>query len=174
MGFPWRWCQIGVPSSLWAYGMHSAGPLGRDCVSLQDTIHRLMDKEMKQPAPGSNTKMLGRRRHGILEQTPPKSTITHRPNRTTHTEYPLQTTKWGLVWLATKKIPIWGEARKLAPRFIGPFPITKKINPITICLKLPTSMRIHPVFHVSQVKPHTSPLQPPKCSTTTSPRTIDI
>ena len=37
---------------------------------------------------------------------------------------------------------------KLAPRRYGPFPINKKLSPVTYHLKLPTTMKIHPVFHV--------------------------
>ena len=37
---------------------------------------------------------------------------------------------------------------KLAPRRYGPFPITKKLSPVTYWLHLPAAMKIHPVFHV--------------------------
>ncbi|KAI2646204.1 Transposon Tf2-9 polyprotein [Labeo rohita] len=58
------------------------------------------------------------------------------------------------VWLSTKSIPLRSVSNKLAPKFIGPFPVTKIISPVAVRLKLPpVYRRIHPVFHVSKIKP---------------------
>ncbi|KAI7795640.1 hypothetical protein IRJ41_002072, partial [Triplophysa rosa] len=78
------------------------------------------------------------------------------------------------VWLSTSDLPLNIPARKLGPKFIGPFPITKIINPVTVRLKLPHSLkRVHPTFHVAKIKPVVrSPLQP-STSAPPPPRLIE-
>ncbi len=60
------------------------------------------------------------------------------------------------VWLSTENIPFCTETHKLSPRFISPFPVIEVINPSAVKLKLPNPMKIHPAFHVSQLKPVSS------------------
>ena len=51
--------------------------------------------------------------------------------------------------LQLKNAPV----RKLKRRFIGPFFINQRIGPVAYELKLPSTWKIHPVFHTSLLRP---------------------
>ena len=57
------------------------------------------------------------------------------------------------VWLLAWDLSLPTFSRKLAPRYVGPYVVEKVINPSALRLLLPPSLKVHPVFHVSQVKP---------------------
>lgn len=57
------------------------------------------------------------------------------------------------VWLSAKNLRLKVPSKKLAPRFVGPYPVAKTVGPAAVRLHLPRSLHIHPTFHVSQVKP---------------------
>ena len=69
------------------------------------------------------------------------------------------------VLLSTKNITLKHPGtRKLLPRWIGPFTILGRVGKLACRLDLPESMnRIHPVFHVSKLKPYKASgrVQPP-------------
>jgi hypothetical protein len=53
------------------------------------------------------------------------------------------------VLLSTKNLTLrMVGSSKLMPKYIGPFPVVKKVNPVAYELDLPACMKIHNVFHV--------------------------
>uniref|UniRef100_A0A670KDA0 Gypsy retrotransposon integrase-like protein 1 n=1 Tax=Podarcis muralis TaxID=64176 RepID=A0A670KDA0_PODMU len=58
------------------------------------------------------------------------------------------------VWLSTQGLPLKGGCKKLQPRWLGPFEVMQQVNPVAFKLKLPDSMKIHPVFHRSLLTPY--------------------
>jgi hypothetical protein len=53
----------------------------------------------------------------------------------------------------TKGVKRFGVKGKLAPRYIGPFPILEKCRNVAYKLELPPSLvGVHDIFHVSQMK----------------------
>ncbi|XP_068508006.1 uncharacterized protein tctn1 isoform X2 [Syngnathus scovelli] len=77
------------------------------------------------------------------------------------------------VWLSTKDLPHRGDSRKLAPRFVGPFPIAKVVHPAAVRLRLPRSLAVHPTFHVGKVKPVVDSPLVPDPAPPPPPRTVD-
>jgi hypothetical protein len=63
------------------------------------------------------------------------------------------------VFLSTKNISLRrtgdkGSTHKLMPKYIGPFPIVHVVGRGAYALKLPEHLKIHPIFHVSLLKPY--------------------
>lgn len=58
-----------------------------------------------------------------------------------------------LVWLDARNIRTLRPQKKLDWKNLGPFPIKQVVSPYAYKLDLPASMRIHPVFNVSLLRP---------------------
>ncbi|GAU10392.1 hypothetical protein TSUD_417700, partial [Trifolium subterraneum] len=73
-----------------------------------------------------------------------------------HRRRPIEFDEGDHVFLrVTPKLGLRGmfKTKKLAPRYIGPYQILKRVGPVAYQLALPPSMsRIHDVFHVSQLR----------------------
>jgi len=70
------------------------------------------------------------------------------------------------VWLLRRNIKTTRPCDKLDYKRLGPFIIQEQINPVAYRLKLPTSMKVHPVFHVSLLETYSEStllnrIQPP-------------
>jgi hypothetical protein len=60
------------------------------------------------------------------------------------------------VWLQTRNIATNRQSKKLDYKQIGPYEITEKIGSRAYRLKLPPSVKIHNVFHISLLSPYTA------------------
>jgi len=71
---------------------------------------------------------------------------------------PLQITKSFVpgdkVWLDARNLKVRAPSRKLSPRRYGPYKVKEQVSPVTYRLDLPTSLRIHNVFHVDLLTPY--------------------
>ena len=59
------------------------------------------------------------------------------------------------VWLDARNIRTQRPSKKLDWKNLGPYQVSKKISSHAYRLELPESMKIHPVFHVSLLRPAT-------------------
>jgi len=57
------------------------------------------------------------------------------------------------VWLDTRNIKL-NHHKKIAPKREGPFEIEEVLGPVTYRLKLPTTWKIHNVFHATLLRPY--------------------
>jgi hypothetical protein len=64
------------------------------------------------------------------------------------------------VWLNARNIKTLRPQKKLDWKNLGPFKINKVISPYAYRLDLPASMKNHPVFHVSLLRPAANNPQP--------------
>src|SRR6267154_3358313 len=58
------------------------------------------------------------------------------------------------VWLDAHNLRIRVPSRKLSPWRYGPYEVKEQVSLVTYHLKLPTSLRIHDVFHVNLLTPY--------------------
>lgn len=78
-----------------------------------------------------------------------------------------------LVFLDRRNIKTIRPSRKLDDKKLGPFKVIRQINPVAFELKLPKTMKIHPVFHVSLLEPKTKDIIQ-QMSTPAPPPPIEI
>ena len=49
-------------------------------------------------------------------------------------------------------VDVKGTGRKLVQRHIGPFCISKKINPVVYCLAIPWEYKMHPIINIQHLQ----------------------
>lgn len=98
--------------------------------------------------------------HGILDTSHPFSFLGEWDfcalgSRLGHkTQNPASTcSSWNKIWKSTKEFPRQNESTKLSLMYIGPFEVLNITKPNVGCLKLPWTLRVHPVFNVCTIKP---------------------
>ena len=64
-------------------------------------------------------------------------------------------------------------SQKLRQKYMGPYTVTQVITPVSYKLDIPANMRIHPVIHVSQLKPYYTPSDLSPQTTPPAPEIID-
>ncbi|KAI0998311.1 hypothetical protein K3495_g9883 [Podosphaera aphanis] len=77
------------------------------------------------------------------------------------------------VWLLRKHISTTRPSNKLDHKRLGPFKISKKFSSQAYRLKLPATMKVHPVFHVSLLEPSATDPLPGQISPPPPPIIVD-
>lgn len=77
------------------------------------------------------------------------------------------------VWLLRRNIKTSRPSDKLDFKRLGPYPIEAKINPVAFKLKLPFTLKIHPVFHVSLLEPYHADASPDRHQPPPPPITVE-
>jgi hypothetical protein len=67
---------------------------------------------------------------------------------------PMKFKKGDLVLVSTKNLRTRSASRKMTQRFMGPFRVDEPVGTQAYRVHLPTTMRIHNVFHVSALEPY--------------------
>ncbi|KAK6315607.1 hypothetical protein J4Q44_G00131310 [Coregonus suidteri] len=138
----------------------------------QPPLFPAQEKELAVPSVQENLRRCQRvwsdAREALLRTTDRNKTTADRSRTPAPVFHPGQE-----VWLSSKNVPLRTKSRKLSPRYLGPFVVESIVNPAAVRLKLPSAMKIHPTFHVSQLKPVSSSLLCPPADPPPPVRLID-
>jgi hypothetical protein len=77
------------------------------------------------------------------------------------------------VWLLCRNLKTCRPSDKLDYRRLGLFRVSKKVNEVSYRLDLPSSMKIHPVFHVFLLEPYKESTTPGRLSAPPPPIEIN-
>jgi hypothetical protein len=76
------------------------------------------------------------------------------------------------VWIEAEELDLKRPSKKLAEKRLGPYPIVEIVSPNAIKVKLPRSIKIHPVINVSRLRPYAEPTIPGQA--TSEPPPVEI
>ena len=71
-----------------------------------------------------------------------------------HRGEPLKYQVGDKVWLETEHLKLTRPSKKLSEKHIGPYPIAEMKSSNAVQLKLPHSIKIHPIINISHVRPY--------------------
>ncbi|XP_061741963.1 uncharacterized protein LOC133542122 [Nerophis ophidion] len=164
MAFPWTLCLTVAPSSLPGCGSHFVRGLGlRPPTCLLEQVLalgrvRLQFYEELGHRHIKKCRQIWKTARAALLRASERMCRSANRRRIPAPSY----TPGQQVLLRAKDLHLQVPSRKLAPRFVGPYTVEAIINPASVRLSLPPSVKRHPVVHVSQIKPVcSSPLSSP-------------
>ena len=77
------------------------------------------------------------------------------------------------VLLEARNLSVKSPSKKLAPKRYGPFKVIRKISPVAYQIKLPSTMKIHDVFHIDLLIPFNETTSYGQAYTQPPPELID-
>lgn len=120
--------------------------------------HFFLLRRRRSPCPLFKPRSIDVIRLGIVHVSPPES---------------LKQIENAKLTVIAKDLPLKTDSKKLSPKFIRPFEVLQIIDPNAGRLRLPPTLRIHPVFNVSAIKHVSSSLLLPLPLPPPPPRVID-
>ncbi len=131
--------SIGMTPFYMTYGYHPRVPTTADCVNVPAAVDYVQNIGQAVQDAKELLKKAQDRQKGVADAT----------RRHVDLEVGQE------VLLSTENIRLKSPGtHKLMPRYVGPFVIVARKGAVTYELQLPSSLKIHPVFHVSLLKPY--------------------
>ena len=126
------------------YGRHPARPVDLTFQSL----HKLDKNSKDAQAQAAEWHKAIKRTQELLEAN--ASRMSQRENLK-RKDHPFK--EGDMVWLSSRNFTWKHGARKLCPKYMGPFKLLRAVGPVAFAVELPAEWKIHNVFHVSLFKP---------------------
>lgn len=149
-----NWVEL-LPLAEWSYNNHASSTTGQSPFMLwygeHPQFHPGAAREERVPA----AEELAKKIKDISEETKAMINIAQEWHKEQADKRRTEEPEWQIgdkAWLSRKNIPTDRPSEKLDYRRLGPYEITEKIGTRAYRLKLPPTMKIHDVFHVSMLE----------------------